>query len=545
MNHFDPDMDLHEPAPSSPNASPSPYNRVDDPPPPLPMTSSSEPLTITSGSGYQEESRRTIGRFTVEYLIGRGGMGEVYKARHPETHQAIALKVLDMRGYDDPDTIRRFRREAESAMALDHPNVAKFYGMEQDEQGRPILVMEYIEGRGLDRIAEESSEMLYSQILDYIIQTARGLDSACRRSIIHRDIKPENLIVTSDNQVKIIDFGLAKSMWESSDLTGTGLVVGTPRYISPEQGMGRSVDHRSDIYSLGATLYELATGKCPFDGDTPLAIMMKHINAPLTPPYMVNPRIPADVSDIIMKMMAKEPNDRYQDYENLIRDLESAKIHRLSKERRATGEMSGMQTVVLPEGDADSLARNTPEAYLTEGLVSTDELPQVEEHSSSLARVLLLSLSGLAVMGFALLFLTRPISSDSGARSSLGQNIATLYARTKSRIAGGPSAQDLELIDRENITLTRGRMDAVVGRLLQMRSAGTLTATPRMSTLRANGTFTAEETRDAWGHDFFITDGAGGPMLVAPGRDGHEKTADDFRFSLDGRTQHVPPPLKP
>jgi len=297
--------------------------------------------------------QREIGRFKIDYILGRGGMGEVYKAFDPQSNRSVAIKILDTRGYEDADTLKRFEREAQAALVLDHPNIARFYGLEHDAQGRPIIVMEYINGRGLDQLLDLEPDMLFSTRVDYIIQTARGLENAYRRSIIHRDIKPGNLLIDGSGMLKIIDFGLAKSMWDNSNLTSSGLVVGTPRYISPEQGMGRNVDHRSDIYSLGATFYELVTGRTPFEGDTPLAIMMKHINSPLVPPYMINPKVPGDVSEIITKMMQKEPNQRYQDYEPLIRDLESAKIHRLAKERRSHGELSGMNTVVMPEESSD------------------------------------------------------------------------------------------------------------------------------------------------------------------------------------------------
>lgn len=518
MNHLDPDMDL-------------------------PPDDNSGDGTFAGMRAFDDERRR-IGRFVIDFLVGRGGMGEVYKAFDPDNDRVVALKVLDVKGYDDPDTLKRFQREADSALALDHANVARVFGTDKDDEGRPIIAMEYIEGRGLDRIMEDEPDLPFSQLLDYIIQTARGLDSAYRRSIIHRDIKPENLIVTMENQIKIIDFGLAKNMWDNSNITSSGLVVGTPRYISPEQGMGRNVDHRSDIYSLGATLYELTTGKSPFDGDTPLSIMMKHINSPLMPPYMVNPRVPADISDIITRMMAKDPSERYQDYESLIRDLESAKIHRLSKERRAPGHNSGLQTVVLPEpGSDEEFARGGTGSYLTEGLVNV-ELPEEEAQPASRAKLVLLSLAGLAVLAFSAVFIMKPVQTDSGEGSSLGQNIAAFFIKARSSIESPPTQEQLIAQDRERIDLTRSRMDAVVSRLLQLRAESNRSEIPTIGTLRNDGVFTAEQTRDAWGNDFYITDSSGGGTLVAPGRDGHDRTDDDFRLSLDGSEQIIPKPIE-
>lgn len=518
MNHLDPDMDL----PSDAGASRDAGNDA------------------SGFSGVPDDGRRRIGRFVIDFVIGRGGMGEVFKAFDPVNDRIVALKVLDVKGYDDADTLKRFRREADSALALDHINIARMYGTDTDQQGRPIISMEYIEGRGLDLLVEDEPDLPYSQLLDYVIQTARGLDSAFRRSIIHRDIKPENLIVTAENQIKIIDFGLAKSMWDNNSVTGAGLVVGTPRYISPEQGMGRNVDHRSDIYSLGATLYELVTGKCPFDGDTPLAIMMKHINSPLMPPYMVNPRVPADISDIITTMMAKDPSERFQDYESLIRALESAKIHRLAKERRSSGDLSGMQTVMIPEpGTEEEFRRGGTGSYLTEGLVNI-ELPPDDAPPPSKAKLVLLSLAGLAVLAFCTLFIMKPTQTEAGAGSSLGQKIGAFFSRASKSIDPAPTKAQIIEEDRERINLTRSRMEAVVSRLLRLRAESNESGIPTIGALRADGTFTEEQTQDAWGNDFYITDSSGGGTLIASGRDNRDRTADDFRLSLDGSEQKIP-----
>ncbi len=504
MNHLDPDMDLGE------------------------------------SPGYVGGNHRYIGRFRIECSLGRGGMGEVFKAFDPEKMRMVAVKVLDAQGYDDPDTLKRFEREAQAALALDHSNIARFYGTDRDENGKPVIVMEYISGRGLDALLDQEPDLPFSKRVDFVIQAARGLENAYRRSIIHRDIKPGNLLVDGEDHVKIIDFGLAKSMWDNSNLTGTGLVVGTPRYISPEQGMGRNVDHRSDIYSLGATFYELMTGQTPFDGDTPLSIMMKHINTPLMPPYMLNPKVPADISEIIVKMMAKDPGHRYQDYEPLIRDLESAKIHRLSKERRAPGEISAMNTVMLPENMTVDEQRAAASSYLTEGLVNVD-VRDDSEPPPSRARLVLLSLAGAAVVVFALLFLLRPTQNGDSETSTLGQGIAGLLSKAKTKVGIDPTAKELAAKDRENVDATRSRMDAVVSRILQM--PGSANNAPTVGELRSRNVLTREETQDAWGNDFFITDSTGKATLVAPGRDGLENTADDFRLSLDGSEQQIPEPL--
>jgi hypothetical protein len=204
-----------------------------------------------------------------------------------------------------------------------------------------------------------------------------------------------------------------------------------------------------------------------------------------------------------------------------------------------------MQTVELPdggnEGDYPTPRRGS---YLTEGLVNV-ELPREEEAPTSHARVILLSLAGLAVLAFGALFVMKPVYLESGESSSLGQNIAAMFSKARMKVASPPTADELAQLDRERIDLTRGRMEAVVNKLLHLRSDGAMAdGIPTIAKLRSAGKLTEDETRDAWGNDFFITDSTGGGTLVAPGRDGHENTADDFRLSLDGSQQRIPEALK-
>ena len=240
------------------------------------------PSSPYGGSSY--DSRTVIGRFQIEGLIGKGGMGKVLKARDPNDGRLVALKILDIEAYADDELRRRFEREAKSASLLDHANIAHIYGMELDENGHPVLVMEYIEGLPLDTIIKDNPDVSFSKMVDFVIQAARGLEYAYRRSIIHRDIKPSNLILASNGVLKIIDFGMAKSLWDNTSLTATGMVVGTPRYISPEQGMGRNVDHRADIYSLGATFYELLTRHPEVKAEVKAEVEMRSLLAPVSFP---------------------------------------------------------------------------------------------------------------------------------------------------------------------------------------------------------------------------------------------------------------------
>jgi serine/threonine protein kinase len=497
------------------------------------------------------EPRAAIGRYNIERQLGRGGMGEVLKGFDPVSLKHVAIKILDAEAYRDDEILRRFEREAQSALTLDHPNVARFFGMEYDEENRPFLVMEFIDGHPLDKWMKNNLDAPFSRIVDFAIQAARGLENAYHRSIIHRDIKPSNLIITPELNLKIIDFGLAKSLWDTSTITSTGMVVGTPRYISPEQGMGRSVDHRSDIYSLGATLYELLTRQPPYDGDTPLAIMMKHINTPLVPPYLVNPKIPGDVNEIVLKMMAKDPKERYQDYEPLIRDMESAKIHRLSKERRSAEmeHFAGNAATVMVDGsnnnDGATTPASRPASYLSEGLVNVSYTGP-EEQPRSRASMVILSVAGLILVVLALAALFVPRNHE-GEKSSnpISRKFASWMKKDKGTDKpAGTSPEERAREDADKIRQTQSRMEAVVSKVLQ----GQAVAPEKQVTireLRNSGGMSDEDTMDAWGHDLTIVhsgDGAG--VLVSSGRDGEENTDDDVRYPLDGTGKTVPKALR-
>ena len=217
----------------------------------------------------------------------------------------------------------RFEREAKAVSGISHPNIAHIYATGRFE-GRPYFVMEFIAGRSLGRILEEEGRIPGRRCLDYLRQAAEGLAEAHARGVIHRDVKPDNLMVDADDRLKVVDFGLAKRVEGDVSLTQADMVVGTPRYMSPEQATGGVADHRSDIYSLGATFYHLFAGQAPFDAPTPVAVLMKHVHDPLVPLHERVPQIPAGVSAIIDRMMEKEPAHRYQRYQDLIADVKRA-----------------------------------------------------------------------------------------------------------------------------------------------------------------------------------------------------------------------------
>jgi serine/threonine protein kinase len=520
---------------------------------------------IFVGSGYQDDSTfgaissaqtgpvfsgRKIGRFEIIDTIGRGGMGEVLKGRDPYNSRIVAIKILDEAALKDRETLIRFEREAAAAAELDHPNIAKMYGLHYDDEGRPFIVMEYVDGTPLDRLLREKLDMQFSQMLDWIAQAAKGLEFARRRGIIHRDVKPANLIVDKDGAIRIIDFGLAKSMWDTSGVTATGMVVGTPRYMSPEQGMGRNVDHRSDIYALGATLYELITKQTPYDGDTPMSIMMKHINAPLTPPYVLHPKCPSDMNEIVVKMLAKDPNQRYQDYEPLIHDLESARIHRLAKERAtetpSSDDLHGSPTMVELEPaqvgfDPHSSSRkNNP--YLSEGLVKLDmsNIPDAEDNPRSPVMMIMV---GVVILGFAVfaVFLQDRSAESRGEPGWLSRALGNMFGAQRSETIDAEALvqQDIERIDQ-----TSNRIDALRFHVNRFRRANTGEIPQPRDLVRAGIVRDEEMLKDGWGNPFTIRREGAEVMILSPGRDGQLGNADDFKFSADSNRRIIPRSLR-
>jgi predicted Ser/Thr protein kinase len=266
---------------------------------------------------------KRFGSYRVEARIGAGGMGVVYLALDEALQRQVALKTLLPALAADPEFVARFKREAQSAAALNHPNITQIYTIGQ-EGAVPFFAMELIRGTSLEAIVKEKGTIPAKEAAGYLLQAAMGLRHAAQKKLIHRDVKPSNLMLTEDGVVKITDFGLAKAARSETQLTATGEVLGSPGYISPEQAQGADLDARSDIYSLGATFYHLVTGKLPFEAPTPVAMIVKHMSEPLRSPRAVNSAVPFPIAAAIQRMMAKRPGDRFQDYDALIRELERA-----------------------------------------------------------------------------------------------------------------------------------------------------------------------------------------------------------------------------
>ena len=264
-----------------------------------------------------------IGPYTVVSQLGRGGMGVVYKGRDESLNRFVAIKVLTENLSEDPTYLQRFVREAQAAASLSHPNVVQVYFTGQDGEGHPYFVMEFVSGRSLDHVLRSEGRVDNPRATQLMLQAAHGLAAAHDLGIIHRDIKPANLMLDDRGMVKIADFGLALPADAENRLTATGMFVGTPGYLSPEQCAGEKADHRTDIYALGVTYYMLLTGTPPFRGDSPLALIKQILDANPPDVTTINPSIDPESRRILAKMIAKEPADRYQNCHELVADLEN------------------------------------------------------------------------------------------------------------------------------------------------------------------------------------------------------------------------------
>jgi serine/threonine-protein kinase len=261
------------------------------------------------------------GRYAIERPIARGGMADVYLGHDRVLNRSVAIKVLFQEFARDPSFVERFRREAQNAGSLTHPNIVSVYDWGQ-EHGTYFIVMEYVEGRSLREILRTQGRVPPRQAAGIAAEIAHALTFAHRNGVVHRDIKPGNVLITPQGQVKVTDFGIAANPTDaSSGLTQTGAVMGTATYFSPEQAQGFTVDGRTDVYALGIVLYEMVTGVAPFQAESPVAVAMKHVRELPTPPSQYAPDLPMDLERIILAAIAKSVNARYQSAEAMREDL--------------------------------------------------------------------------------------------------------------------------------------------------------------------------------------------------------------------------------
>ena len=318
-------------------------------------------------------------RYVIKRKLGSGGMADVYLAEDQELGRRVALKLLNDRHAADDQFVERFRREAQSAAGLNHPNIVSIFDRGQAE-GTYYIAMEYLDGRTLKELLVRNGPTPIPIAIDYARQILGALSFAHRNGIVPRDIKPHNIVVGSDGRLKVTDFGIARS--GASQMTEAGSIVGTAQYLSPEQARGAPVDARSDLYSLGIVLYEMLTGKVPFTGDTPVEIAMKHLSQIPDPPSKLRADVPHDLDAVVMRALAKDPEQRYGTAEEMDADL--ARVARGVAVARETEDamtqvlsgagISNAQTMI--QRPRTTVTPPAPPAYRQPGYYDYEEPPR-------------------------------------------------------------------------------------------------------------------------------------------------------------------------
>ena len=262
------------------------------------------------------------GRYRLVTRLGSGGMADVWCAEDLQLGRQVALKLLHRRFAEDSEFVERFRREASSAAGLQHPNVVSVYDRGEFD-GTYYIAMEFLEGETLKDLVKRTGPLESTRAIDLAIQILRAARFAHKRGIIHRDLKPHNVIVDGEDRAKVTDFGIARA--GASDMTETGSILGTAQYLSPEQAQGHAVSAQSDLYAIGIVLYEMLTGTVPFDGDSAVTIALKQVSEPPLPPSRLNPAVPPELENVVLRALAKEPEHRFADADEFIAALELAR----------------------------------------------------------------------------------------------------------------------------------------------------------------------------------------------------------------------------
>ncbi len=285
------------------------------------------------------EQTTTIGRYEIVAELGRGGMGVVYKAWEESLQRFVAIKMLGDQLINDENLVARFLREARSVADLNHPNLVQVFAVDTHE-GRPYFVMEFVEGESLKELIRTSERIHPKRALTLVKEVATGLSAAHDKGVVHRDIKPDNIMLTKHGGVKVVDFGIARVDDQATKLTATGMAIGTPSYFSPEVCKGLGVDKRTDIFSMGIVFFEMLTGETPFSADSPLDLMNKVVKEEVPDVSVLNPEIEENVGMILYHMLEKKQEDRYQDFREVIADIDAhnagQKLHYASKAPPAT-----------------------------------------------------------------------------------------------------------------------------------------------------------------------------------------------------------------
>ena len=352
-------------------------------------------------------NRLLAGRYELITKIGEGGMAVVYKARCRLLNRYVAIKILRPEFTKDEQFVENFRRESQAAAGLSHPNIVSVYDVGQ-EGNIHFIVMELVEGKTLSKLIEEKGRLDYKEAINITKQVASALSLAHKNQIVHRDIKPHNILITNAGVAKLADFGIAKAVSAATIIGGNNKVMGSVHYFSPEQARGAYVDERSDIYSLGIVLYEMLTGKVPFDGDNPISIALMHINDPMPPVSAEVPGLPPQLERIVMKATDKYQNNRYRTADEMIEDLDNIEFITKVMGQKAfniTGEERNENPQPIPNIEGERQNRKSESAQRREEAEKIEKTREKVHKLSTgfiIGAVAVLAIAGIIGLGAVL-----------------------------------------------------------------------------------------------------------------------------------------------
>lgn len=414
-----------------------------------------------------------LNRYRLLEKIGEGGMGIVYKAQCSVLNRFVAVKVLKPELNKNEDFIARFKREANSIANLSCPNIVNIYdiGLENNIN---FIVMEYIKGKTLKQVIKENDRLSPLKSIEIWIQIANALQYAHENNIIHRDIKPDNIIITDNNIVKLMDFGIAK-VTDSSTITNSSKIIGSVHYFSPEQAKGKFVDHRTDIYALGIVMYEMVTGQVPFNGDTSISIAMMHIQEPIIPPKELIDDIHENINKVILKSLEKDPIDRFQTAKELfdvlcqIKDNLDIKLNLDNKSINATKIMTLEDDTILSDTTYDSTVimnqDSTPETVLlTENAKMPSKEGTVKNVSNKNKKFLLVG--GIIIFSLASLVLVKSNFKDTSDNALKKPLVETDREESDTAKTETPTLSELPAEEKKTVPLLKGKTQVMAENLI-------------------------------------------------------------------------------
>ena len=414
-------------------------------------------------------------RYEILEEVGLGGMATVYKAKDHVLNRLVAVKVLKDEFTTDTEFIKRFNTEAQAAASLSHPNIVSIYDVgHEDENNLYYIVMELVQGKTLKEIINSEGILSWKWAVNIAMQIASALELAHKNGIVHRDIKPHNIIITEDGIAKVTDFGIAKAV-SNSTITAFGTTIGSVHYFSPEQAKGGFTDAKSDLYSLGVVMYEMLTGKVPFDADTPVSVALKHMQEDPKEPIELNPEIPSAVNQIVIKAMQKEPSARYQNATEMLHDLSKA-LKDPDGDFVIIENKDGGYTRVMQAISDDQINTGKKEEVKTKTNFFT-------EHPKAKIAIIILSL----ILLFVVVFLITKIAIDGGIKSKV--DMPNLVGKTQ--------AEAEQMADDLGITLEITEVassDVEEGKVVSQDPEYTESKIEKGSTIKINVSKGPEET---------------------------------------------------